>query len=153
MAAIFVLSGCASIVSKSVYPLSINSHPSNVAIMITDKKGKEIFRGNTPVTVVLNAGSGYFSRAEYQVKFSSPGFDEKIVPVTFKIDGWYFGNIFFGGLIGMLIIDPATGAMWKLDSEFLNITLNPSIASTATGLKILDIHEIPQDWKAHLVKL
>lgn len=69
LAAIFLLSSCASIVSKSSYPLSINSTPSNATISITDKKGQEIFLGNTPAVVKLKAGSGFFSKAEYQVRF------------------------------------------------------------------------------------
>ena len=98
MASVFLFSSCASIVSKSTYPLSINSSPSNAKVSITDKKGKEIYLGNTPATVKLKAGAGFFSKAEYQVKFSSPGYDDKIVPITFKLDGWYFGNILIGGL-------------------------------------------------------
>ena len=31
-----------------------------------------------------------------------------------SLSGWYFGNIIFGGLIGMLIVDPVTGAMYNL---------------------------------------
>lgn len=58
------------------------------------------------------------------MRFSSPGYDEKIVPITFKIDGWYFGNILIGGVLGMLIVDPATGAMWKIETEFLDETLS-----------------------------
>lgn len=126
MASVFLFSSCASIVSKSTYPLSINSSPSNAKVSITDKKGKEIYLGNTPATVKLNAGAGFFSKAEYQVKFSSPGYDDKIVPITFKLDGWYFGNLLLGGVLGMLIIDPATGAMWKIETEFLNETLSKS---------------------------
>ncbi len=126
MASVFLFSSCASIVSKSTYPLSINSSPSNAKVSITDKKGKEIYLGNTPATVKLKAGAGFFSKAEYQVKFSSPGYDDKIVPITFKLDGWYFGNLLLGGLLGMLIIDPATGAMWKIETEFLNETLSKS---------------------------
>ena len=126
MASVFLFSSCASIVSKSTYPLSINSSPSNAKVSITDKKGKEIYLGNTPATVKLKAGAGFFSKAEYQVKFSSPGYDDKIVPITFKLDGWYFGNLLLGGVLGMLIIDPATGAMWKIETEFLNETLSKS---------------------------
>ncbi len=33
------------------------------------------------------------------------------------LDGWYIGNIIFGGLIGFLIVDPLTGAMWKLPEQ------------------------------------
>jgi len=153
MASVFLFSSCASIVSKSTYPLSINSSPSNAKVSITDKKGKEIYLGNTPATVKLKAGAGFFSRAEYQVKFSSPGYDDKIVPITFKLDGWYFGNILFGGLLGMLIIDPATGAMWKIETEFLNETLSKSTASIDPEMKIMNINEIPENWKTHLVRV
>lgn len=88
MATVFLFSSCASILSKSIYPLSINSNPNNAKVSITDKKGKEIYLGNTPARVKLKAGAGFFSKAEYQVKFSSPGYKDKIVPIKFKIDGW-----------------------------------------------------------------
>lgn len=93
MALVFIFTSCASIFSTGTYPLSINSNPNNAKVSITDKKGKEIYLGNTPATVSLKAGSGFFSRAEYQVKFSNSGYDDKIIPVTFKLDGWYFGNL------------------------------------------------------------
>jgi len=153
MTAVFFFSSCASIVSKSTYPLSINSNPSNAKISITDKNGKEIFLGNTPATVKLKSGAGFFSKAEYQVKFSSPGYDDKMVPVTFKLNGWYFGNILLGGVIGMLIVDPATGAMWKIETEYLNETLSKSNVSIVPEMKINYINEIPEEWKTHLVKL
>src|SRR5688500_6256145 len=96
-------SNCATIVSKSSYPVSITTTPVGAQVSITDKKGKEIFKGTSPATIKLKAGAGYFSRAEYQVKLSAPGYDEKILPITFKLNGWYFGNILIGGVIGMLI--------------------------------------------------
>jgi len=153
IASVFLLSGCASIVTKSTYPVSINSNPTNAKISITDKVGKEIYLGNTPATVKLKAGAGFFSKAEYQVKFSSPGYDDKIVPVTFKLDGWYFGNILLGGLVGMLIVDPATGAMWKIETEFLNETLSRITTLLEPEMKILSINDIPENWKNHLVKV
>lgn len=55
------------------------------------------------------------------MRFSSPGYEEKVVPVIFELDGWYFGNILLGGVIGMLIVEPATGAMWKIDSLHINL--------------------------------
>jgi len=153
MASVFLFSSCATIFSKSTYPLSINSSPSNANVSITDKNGKEIYLGKTPANVNLKAGAGFFSKAEYQVKFSSPGYDDKIVPITFKLDGWYFGNLLLGDVIGMLIIDPATGAMWKIETEFLNVTLSKSTASIDPEMKIMDINEIPENWKAHLVRV
>jgi hypothetical protein len=153
MASVFLFSSCASIVSKSTYPLSINSNPTNARISITDKKGKEIYLGNTPATVKLQAGAGFFSKEEYQVKFSRPGYDDKIVPIIFKLDGWYFGNLLIGGLLGMLIIDPATGAMWKMETDFIIENLSRSTASIGPEMKILNINEIPENWKTHLVRV
>ncbi len=153
MASIFLFSGCASIVSKSTYPLSINSSPSNARVSITNEEGTEIYLGNTPATVELKAGAKFFSKAKYQVKFSSLGYDDKIVPITSKIDGWYFANLLLGGVIGMLIIDPATGAMWKIETKFLNETLSKSTASIDPQMRIMNIHEIPENWKTHLVRV
>lgn len=144
---------CASIVSSATYPLSINSNPSGASITIINKKGTEVYKGTTPASVVLKAGAGFFSKEEYSVKFSKDGYQEKTVPVNFKIDGWYWGNILLGGLIGMLIVDPATGAMWKIDSKFMNETLSQNTASTKPLFEILEIKDIPENWKKHLVRI
>ena len=146
------MTGCASIVSKSSWPITINSSPSEAKISIKDKKGIEIYTGNTPATLKLKSGAGFFSKARYQVTFEKVGYDKKVVPVEFKLNGWYFGNIIFGGPIGLLIVDPATGAMFKLETEFLNETLSKSVANVDTKeLKLLDINKIPSEWKNHLI--
>ncbi|GHE59342.1 hypothetical protein [Roseivirga thermotolerans] len=142
--------GCASILSKSTYPLSISSNP-NSNIVVTNSKGVEIYKGNTPATVTLKSGDGFFKRAEYQIKFTQAGYNEKVVPVTFKVDGWYWGNLLLGGILGMLIVDPATGAMYKLEQDYINETLSQSVASTdSKEFKILSIDEIPDNLKSKL---
>ncbi|CAI8208118.1 MAG: Uncharacterised protein [SAR116 cluster bacterium] len=147
-----LLSSCASIVSKSSYPISINSAPSEAKIVIKDKKGIEIFSGQTPATLKLKAGSGFFGKARYQVTFAKDGYNTKTVPVEFKLDGWYFGNLLLGGFLGMLIVDPSTGAMYKLETEFLNETLVASTASVNDKtLKVYTIDEIPSEWANHLI--
>ena len=151
----FLLSNCATIVSKSSYPVSIATTPSGAQVSITDKKGKEIFKGTSPATIKLKAGAGYFSRAEYQVRMSAPGYDEKILPITFKLNGWYFGNLLIGGVIGMLIIDPASGAMWRIDTGMDNIyeTLRATTTVSSASLEILDVKNVPPHLVKHLVKL
>lgn len=149
----FLLSGCATLLSKSSYPVSIKSDPPGATVSITDKKNKEIFKGQTPATVKLKPGAGYFSRAAYQVKLNSTGYAEQIIPVNFKLNGWYFGNLLIGGVLGMLIIDPATGAMWTLDTPPISVTLNKSTVSTTPTLKVIDIASIPQNMKEHLVRI
>ncbi len=152
--AIFLLSGCASIVSKSIYPISISSTPSGADISVLNSKGAEVYSGKTPSIFKLKAGEGFFKKASYTATFTMDGYDKKTVPIEFKMDGWYVGNLLFGGLIGMLIVDPATGAMWKLDTEFLNETLSPGIVNLSEpSLRMYSIHEIPSHWRDNLVKL
>lgn len=151
-----VLSNCATIVSKTSYPVSIDCKPEGTIVSITDKKGKEIFKGATPTALRLKSGAGFFSRAEYQVRLSARGYDEKVIPVTFKLNGWYFGNLVFGGFIGMLIIDPASGAMWRIDKESQEIyqTLTKSTTSiTEPTLKIINLNDVPESMKKYLVRV
>ncbi len=58
-----LFTNCATIVSKSRYPISINSFPSGAKITITDKRGTVVYHGNTPLTLKLSAASGFFSKA------------------------------------------------------------------------------------------
>ena len=155
LVAIFLLTGCASIVSKTSYPLHIRTEPKGSFVSITDKKGKEIFKGQSPATVNLKSGAGFFTKAEYQVRLSSPGYSEKIVPINFKINGWYFGNVLIGGLIGMLIVDPATGAMWRIADPIVNETLQRTIISTTSNpsLNFLDVNSIPEEVRAQLIRI
>ena len=144
------LTGCASIVSKSTWPFSVDSNPAGASVSITNKAGKEVYKGRTPVAMKLKSGAGFFSKESYTVSLSLNGYETKKVNVECKINGWYFGNIVIGGIVGMLIVDPATGAMYKLDSEGISENLSKS---SATSLNILDKNKIPDNWNSHLVKI
>lgn len=104
---------CASIVSDSTYPVSINSEPSGQEFKIQNEAGKLIHTGTTPQIVNLKSGDGYFSRAHYTVIFG-----DNSVLLSPNMDEWYFGNLIFGGLIGFIIVDPLTGAMFEFDEMF-----------------------------------
>lgn len=146
--------GCASIVSKSSYPVTFSSNPSEAEITVTNCKGRLYATGVTPLTLTLKSGSDFFTREEYSVTFSKTGYETMTVPVTFSIDGWYFGNILLGGLIGMLIVDPATGAMWKVDMEYYNVTLRANGArNERASLSILDIDGLDDETRSHLVRI
>ena len=53
----------------------------------------------------------------------------------------------------MLIIDPATGAMWKLDTPPIFVNLGKPTVSTEPSLKIIDIKEATPEMKAAMVKV
>ena len=108
------ISGCATIVSQSSWPVTIKSSDFPATFTIINNRGQEIHRGVTPETVMLHSGSGYFQAATYPIKFSTTEGKESCAVIESTLNGWYWGNILFGGLIGFLIIDPGTGAMWAL---------------------------------------
>lgn len=102
------LCNCASIVSKSDYPVTItNSKPTKIVVKNKATNGV-VHTGTTPTTVTLSASEGYFKPAKYAI-VSPKGTSS----LDATMDPWYMGNIVFGGIIG-IFIDPATGAMWKL---------------------------------------
>ncbi|MBJ6724924.1 hypothetical protein [Geomesophilobacter sediminis] len=129
--ALVSLTGCASIVSKSEWPVTIQSNPTGAKCVISKENGVSIQVGETPMTVTLSSSKGYFSKAEYKLVCNKEGYQASEAEFKAHINGWYLGgNLVFGGLIGYLIVDPATGAMWRLD-ETTTVNLLSAGAKTA----------------------
>ncbi len=148
------LESCATIFGKSSYPLYINSTPRGARIAVKNNLGVEVFKGITPSTVILKSSDGYMSKAHYLVNISSTGYEDQIIPVQFTINGWYFGNILIGGFLGMLVVDPLTGAMFKLDNPPINATLvKTKTTSMLPELKIINFASIPVENRKHLVRV
>jgi len=151
---IFFLTGCATIVGKDVFPVTINSNPDGANILIKDEKDKKIFTGTTPTTVTLTAGESYFHAKSYYITFSKTGYAEQQAVVKATMSGWYWGNILFGGLIGMLIVDPVTGKMWKLPTEVsANMSQQVSSSTNQPTLKIMTLDQVPKDMRKYLVRI
>lgn len=147
------LSGCASILGESKYPVTVTSAPPGAAFEVTDKNGQVVHSGSTPSTVTLKSGKGYFSGQTYTLRFKKPGYADRTVTLDSSLSGWYWGNILFGGLIGMLIVDPATGAMFKLP-EYASADMGSPLASAQAGdLKIVTIDNLSDAQRERLVPL
>ena len=117
-----VAPGCASIVNRD-RPLSITSNPSGAAFTIYDKHGRAVHEARTPATVTLPRDVGYFSSPKYTVDFTRGGYPGHTATIPHDVSGWYVGgNFLFGGLIGWVVVDPLTGAMWTLKD--LNVDLD-----------------------------
>lgn len=149
LAAALTMTGCASIFSGTTQTLTFKSVPDAANITITNKLGEKIHTGSTPATVTLKRGNGYFKPAGYQVTFSKEGFQTKTVQVKATINGWYIANIIFGGLIGFLIVDPITGAMYTLSPSDINTLLDAAQLSTTKkeqqSLTVMLVQDIPVD--------
>ncbi len=136
--ALISLTGCATIAGNSSYPVTINSSPSSAKFIITNQSGREIHSGETPATVTLKSGAGYFDGEQYTVKFSKNGYNGGTSVIDSSISGWYFGNFLFGGFVGLLVIDPISGAMWKLpENVYGNLSKNSSTTENNIGTAVV----------------
>lgn len=113
----FALPGCASIVSDSKPKVGVYSLPTNANYVVKDSTGKEVIKGVTPGAAILETSRGYFKSQSYTVTFQKDGYTQTTVPLKSSVSGWYWGNLLIGGLIGMLIVDPLTGAMFTLPDD------------------------------------
>jgi hypothetical protein len=153
----FLLIGCASIVSKSNWPIYITSNPSEADVTIVDlDKNVTIYQGKTPTTVTLSSKGGYFKGKTYRVTVSKEGYDTQTIEIRSTINGWYFGNFLFGGIIGLLIVDPLTGAMWTLEPKDVNLILKKKISGLSRdqmSFSIISLKDVPENLRASLIKI
>lgn len=141
---------CATIFTKSTYTVTFTTNPPGANITIENRDGRTIYSGTTPSTVSLKSAAGYMRPEQYAVTLECSGHTPQTIRVFCNLDGWYVGNILLGGLVGMLIVDPVSGAMFKIAEKDIHTELRP--ADTASReLQILDINQIPKG--VELVKI
>jgi hypothetical protein len=100
----------------------------------------------------LNRGAGYFKPQSYTITVAKPGYEARTINLRHTMSGWYFANVVIGGALGMLIIDPLTGAMYRLSPNAVNTTLNATTAADPHGdqstFGIMLAEDVPaQMWK------
>lgn len=143
-ALVILVSSCATIFTPTKYQVAFNTTPEGAGITIENREGKVIFEGTTPTTVKLKSSAGYMKKEEYKITFTKDGYDQKVVHISAELDGWYIGNILLGGFPGMLIVDPLSGAMYKIAKEDreINETLQPT---SEHALQVYDINNLPDN--------
>lgn len=109
--------GCATVFSGTTDRTTLNSSPTGAEFTIKDENGKQVHHGTTPFTAILDRGAGFFDGQTYTIDFTAPGYQPQTCILDSYLNGWYFCNVILGGGLGMLIIDPATGAMWNFPDD------------------------------------
>ena len=126
-----LLTGCASILDGGPKTVRINSNPEGAKVTIYDRHGKEVSVNTTPAIVALDRG-GFYHWDWYRVDFEMAGYNPSEARIRPMLDPWYVGNIIFGGALGILIVDPATGDMWTIHPRNLNCDLVPATQSSTS---------------------
>lgn len=151
--------GCASIMTGGRKEVNFRSEPPGATVTVTDEKGVTVFEGQTPTVVTLKTGKAYFRTKNYTVRFAMPGYQPMETTVKSRVSGWYFGNLIFGGLIGIVIVDPLTGALYTLPPES-SIALVPD-GQPITGLttedsrtlRVMQFSEVPTSLRPNLLQV
>jgi hypothetical protein len=125
------LSGCATIVHGGPRTIPVESTPPGATVWIYDRNNDLVSKQTTPFVVTLPIKYRYFKGQNYRLVFDMAGYEPAESNLASKVSGWYFGNILFGGLAGLLIVDPLTGAMYDLKPEKVEQTLTAAQTQTA----------------------
>ena len=138
-------SGCATIFSGTTQDVAIRTTPG-ATYHITNSTGQQVASGNSAGKHSLARGTGYFSPHAYKVRINKAGYQERVLDIDPGLNPWYIGNILLGGIVGMLIVDPITGAMFSLSPNDIDAPLQalpdgaPSAAKPAPDRQIGRAH-------------
>lgn len=105
------LNGCASIINGTRQSVGISSNPSGATAK--DDEGNVCI---TPCSFNLKR------RRDHNIVIEKQGYEPAGQAVVSSASGWLWGNLVFGGVIG-LGVDFAAGGAWKLRPEVVSVEL------------------------------
>ena len=102
---------CATIMHGTSQDVAIGSSPTGARVIIDNQE-----RGNTPAAVKLSR------KDNHTIRIEMAGYEPYEMTVVRRVSGWVWGNIVFGGLIG-LAVDAISGGLYKLEPSQVQATL------------------------------
>jgi hypothetical protein len=131
------LTACASIMHGTSQDVGISSTPTS-AFVTVDNAAK----GQTPFVAKLSR------KDNHVIHITADGYAPADLTLTHSTSGWVWGNLLFGGIIG-LAVDAITGGLYKLTPEQLNATLakqQASVAPTKDGFYVVLVPAAERGW-------
>jgi uncharacterized protein YceK len=111
VAALTLLSGCASVVKGTSQSIAITTPPTDGAVCtLSSSQGN--WQLTSPGVVTVEK-----SKDAMQVRCVKPGWQDGFGLIPSNFQGWTVGNIVLGGIIG-LGVDAATGAINEYPNAF-----------------------------------
>ncbi len=122
--AVFI-AGCATIMHGTTQDVSISSPPTGATITIDGQT-----YGTTPVVADLKR------KDKHMIRIELDGYDPYEIGLGRKTSGWVWGNIVFGGIIG-LAVDAMTGGLYNISPEQVAGNLQRSSSASESGHTIM----------------
>ncbi|HZI22807.1 MAG TPA: PEGA domain-containing protein [Gemmatimonadales bacterium] len=117
LAAPLVALGCASIMHGKSQDVSIASQPSGASVSVDN-----LVVGKTPLVAKLKR------KDKHLIAVTLDGYQPFQLATTRSTSGWVWGNIVFGGLIG-LAVDLSSGGAYQIDPKQVSADLSKATAS------------------------
>lgn len=99
---------CGTIIHGTTQEIGISSTPAQADVFIDGQ-----LVGQTPLVETLER------KKRYSISIDVEGYLPYEVVLERKVSAWAFGNIIFGGLIG-LVVDAASGGLYRLSPETID---------------------------------
>ena len=131
------LTACASIMHGTSQDVGISSTPTSASVTIDNATN-----GQTPFVAKLSRKDSHI------IHIAADGYQPADLTLTRSVSGWVWGNLLFGGLIG-LAVDAITGGLYKLTPDQLNATLakqSASVAPTKDGFYVVLVPAAEKGW-------
>lgn len=131
------LSSCATIMNGDMVNVPVYTTPTGATVVINGTTY------TSPTTVMVPRGKG-----DFKLHIEKEGFEPVDLMLTQSVDGWLWGNVLFGGIIG-LAVDFITGDAYDLDPELVSANLaGVKVTKSTDGalqFVLVDINRLPEN--------
>lgn len=136
---LITISGCSTIMNGDIVEVPVKTTPSGATLVLN---------GNSyisPAVVLVPRGEG-----DFNLHIEKEGFQPVDILLRESVDGWFWGNFLFGGVVGFAI-DFISGDAFDIKPEFIEETLKgTNVSKLSDGslqFVLVDINKLPK----HLV--
>lgn len=116
-----IATACGTIIHGTRQDVGVSSSPTGAQVVVDNMP-----LGQTPVVAKLTR------KDNHVIRITMPGYQTFETNVTRSVSGWVWGNVLFGGLIG-LAVDAISGGLYKLRPEQVTGTLSTADVRSDQG--------------------
>lgn len=117
-----IAAACGTIIHGTRQDVGVSSSPTGAQVVVDNMP-----LGQTPVVAKLTR------KDHHVIRITMPGYQTFETNVTRSVSGWVWGNLVFGGLIG-LAVDAISGGLYKLRPEQVTGTLATADVRSEQGV-------------------
>lgn len=132
------LAGCATIMHGGSQDIGISSSPTGARVTVDNMAGAQ-----TPYIAKLSRKDNHL------IKITMDGYAPAELTLTKAVSGWVWGNVAFGGLVG-LAVDAISGGLYNLSPNQLQATLarqGAQVAPTKDGIYVVLVKAPDPAWR------